>query len=1297
MNIRNRAILAIIATNLTIIVISILAGTGYLNRHIENYIETDMLVVSDIADRFISLELDRLRHEAEMTAGRLGAAEPGEWSGILAEEARHSQNFIGLALMSRKGETLASAGEKPASADILDDEAAQKAFGGQISFSSTVPEGGSVFIHLVSAVPGLSDHALVLSLDGLYFSQLASEYKIWETGHIFMDDKDGYVLANIRREWVETRQNFLISAQNDPQYDEVAAVIRKAAAGETGIGFYSMNGEARICVYRPLSGSPEGWFLGIVAPLSESPVRDVNLGLFIIALVSFLLNVALAVIASNFIKKPFEEAAALRAAAERDSQAKSTFLAHMSHEIRTPLNTVVGLSELALDYDRLDEETEDRLKKIQASGLTILSIVNDILDISKIESGKFELFNAEYDTPSLINDIVTLNIVSIGEKPINFKLRVDENIPGVLYGDERVKQIFNNLLSNAFKYTEAGEVSWRLSHEREGDEVWLLSSIQDTGIGIKPENVKRLFSEYNQVDMEANRKVEGTGLGLAITRRLVEMMGGSIAVSSEYGRGSVFRVRLSQGFVSEAPIGREVADNLMGLRYMLSKRDNHRKLARVNLSYAQVLVVDDIATNLEVVKGMIKPYGVKIDCAMSGRQAIELIQAGEPRYSAIFMDHMMPGMDGLEATRIIREEIGTEYARNIPIIALTANAIVGNEEMFLKNGFQAFISKPIDTAKLDSVLRCWVRDKVRERELFETETNGPPENGAGGGAEEAVLKGIGIRGLDMEGALKRFNGDAGTLITVLRSYTAGTKCLLGDLWEYLDAENMADYAIAVHGIKGSSQGICAREMGAAAEELEKAARAGNIEAVRAGHEAFEQLAEEFVRDLEETLRKVDEALDKPKVRRPEPELLREISEAARAFDMDRVDAAMNSLEAFRYEEGGELVDWLREQVDNMAFEEIFNRSLEELQARGENGRSAGNGGPEKGKEAAPPPFTAPEAEILVVDDNAASLKVAQVLLKPLKARLDAAKSGAEALEMLGKKQYHLILMDYLMPGMDGLETSRRLRRMEGYEKTPVIAVSADLALSAKVDFLEAGMNDFVAKPVEAEEIAAKIKRWLPVELVREEGAETPPPDFALPPDLPVIEGIDSLAGMRHSNTKELFIRLLGDFYKLIDPKSAKMEKLMAGGLFQDLGIEAHALKNTARMIGAGELAEAFGRLEQYGRDSDGEALARALPLVLREYRAYKARLAPFGAGPSGEKRAASSEEILSLLRQLQSAMAEFDLDGADEALARLEEVKLPEACLTRLESLRAYVADVAGEEVAELTEAMVRIMEGINP
>ncbi|MCL2154098.1 MAG: transporter substrate-binding domain-containing protein [Leptospirales bacterium] len=401
--------------------------------------------------------------------------------------------------------------------------------------------------------------------------------------------------------------------------------------------------------------------------------------------------------------------------AKAASRSKSAFLANMSHEMRTPMNVIVGLTDLMLEEEDPSVNLKDNLKKISTAGNTLLGLINDVLDISKIEAGKLELMPVQYEMPSLLNDIITLNIIRIESKPITFRLDINEDLLCNLYGDDlRVKQIINNLLSNAFKYTQKGTVSLGINCEREGDENVLLSVwVSDTGIGIREEDLKKLFTDYNQVDTLANRRIEGTGLGLSITKMLVEHMNGEISVESEYGKGSTFRFHIRQKFVSDKVIGTETIENLRNFRYSDKRKRAHEKFVRPDLSYASVLVVDDMPNNLDVAKALLGKYKIRVDCIATGQEAINRIIAGEPIYDAIFMDHMMPVMDGVEATAKIRA-IGTKYAKAIPIIALTANAIAGNEQMFLNNDFQAFLAKPINIMSLDSIVQRWVRDKSRE-------------------------------------------------------------------------------------------------------------------------------------------------------------------------------------------------------------------------------------------------------------------------------------------------------------------------------------------------------------------------------------------------------------------------------------------------------------------------------------------------------------------------------------------------------------------------------------------------------
>ena len=607
------------------------------------------------------------------------------------------------------------------------------------------------------------------------------------------------------------------------------------------------------------------------------------------------------------------------------NNAKSDFLARMSHEMRTPLNAIIGLSELALEDGAIGEEARLNIEKVNNAGAVLLSTVNDILDISKIEAGKMELVLGIYDIPSLLNDIVIQSIVHSEEKPINFILNIDETLPAQLYGDDlRVRQILNNLLSNAFKYTKKGTVELGVRcepDEKDAKTVWMTAWVKDTGIGIKPESIGALFEEFVQLDIKSNHHIMGTGLGLHITKKMAELMGGTVIVESKYGKGSVFTVKIKQKFVNDACIGAEVVENLKGFRYSDHKRRSDSKMKRITLPYARVLVVDDTVSNLDVAKGLMKPYNMRIDCLTGGQQAIDAVREEKVRYNAILMDHMMPGMDGIEATVRIRE-IGSDYAKTVPIIACTANAIAGNEEMFLSKGFQAFLSKPIEIARLDEIIRRWVRDKS-----IETETEAGTETGNKdalvSNSQISILK-FEIDGLNLKNGIDFFNGDEEIYLDILRSYAANNRAVIERI-KQVNENNLAEYAIDIHGMKSAARGICAKYLADLAENLEKAAKSGDFNFVYDKNPEFIEKIEKLISDLEKMFEKINAENPKPKKDKPDKEILLRLIAACDNYDVKEMDEVMEEIEKYDYESDDGLAVWLKENLLVSNFAQIAER------------------------------------------------------------------------------------------------------------------------------------------------------------------------------------------------------------------------------------------------------------------------------------------------------------------------------------------------------------------------------------
>ena len=512
--------------------------------------------------------------------------------------------------------------------------------------------------------------------------------------------------------------------------------------------------------------------------------------------------------------RPLISATAQRHEAEKESQAKTRFLARMSHEIRTPMNSVIGISEIELNKNIYPPETEEAFRRIYNSSKLLLNIINDILDLSKVESGKMEIIDGVYDTASLISDTVQLNLMYIGSKPIEFKLEVDQDLPAQMIGDGlRIKQILNNLISNAFKYTDEGEVtlSFIKGKGTETADVSMMIRVADTGQGMDEDQLKRLFdTEFTRFNVEKNYEVEGSGLGMSIAHSLLKIMDGTIKANSTPGVGTIFVVSIPQKIEGEAVLGRELAENLQNFEFSKSLSNKVTLREHEPMPYGRVLAVDDVESNLYVIKGHLKPYGLTVETAESGLKAVSKVMSGQV-YDIILMDHMMPVMDGIEATKVLRN-LGYRQ----PIIALTANATVGVSQMFLDNGFNDFISKPIDPIKLDGCLMKYVSGKQSsEARAF-----------SGASYLESVKKN---RGIISESLKDSFLMDAKNCISVLEP--------LIEL-DNLDEKSVRLFTIQAHGVKSALINVGEKKLSDFAASLEKAGRDNDIDTIKSSTPKF---------------------------------------------------------------------------------------------------------------------------------------------------------------------------------------------------------------------------------------------------------------------------------------------------------------------------------------------------------------------------------------------------------------------------------------------------------------------------
>ncbi|MCR5101338.1 MAG: response regulator [Butyrivibrio sp.] len=581
------------------------------------------------------------------------------------------------------------------------------------------------------------------------------------------------------------------------------------------------------------------------------------------------------------------------------NQAKTSFLSNMSHEIRTPINSILGLDEMILRESK-DETTIKYARDIKSSGKALLSLINDVLDFSKIEAGKMNIIPVEYETASLLNDLVNIIRNRVKRKKLDFFVNVNPHLPQILYGDEvRIRQCITNLLTNAVKYTEKGTITLDVDFTADKpDHISLEISVTDTGIGIKKEDIDKLSQPFERVDEVRNRTTEGTGLGMSIVRELLELMDSKIEITSTYGSGSTFGFKIGQDVVKWDIIG-DYSDRISEV--MPQSEEYH---ASFQAPGAHILIVDDTRANLIVAKGLLKQTRVNVDVAESGKELLE--KATQNKYDIIFIDHRMPEMDGVEALGHMKmlEDNKNEYT---PCVALTANALSGAREYYIKEGFNDYLSKPIDSARLEEMVVRYIPEELVKRPgsygyIYNTEEKEVVDlkhlAGRGSSVAKAFFEGAGI---DLDTAISSC-GDEDILLQVLQQFVSEIDDNTEKIKKYLAEENYVEYTVIVHALKNSARMIGSPEVSKMAEKLEKAGNAKDIDYINENNDEFLKRYTAYKEYLSAFRLKENEA-GKPEL--PDDEFIsaiKSIKECAEAFDFKTADEIIKMLDTYNISE-----------------------------------------------------------------------------------------------------------------------------------------------------------------------------------------------------------------------------------------------------------------------------------------------------------------------------------------------------------------------------------------------------------